>query len=306
MPRTPPSGAALATVSLFNRDPNRRAADPTGLLTSLYQPMPLPNNFRTGDGLNTAGYTWQRRSTDDFDVLNVKADHIFRTHHRAAYTYNAEQEAEYNTRYEQTFPDSPGGTLTRRDRLHTFSLVSTVRPTVLNEFRFGALRPNTRGRAPWEIAEHAGFLPRAGNQPYIPVFNLVSDVVVSDDDPVLLKSPLYQFTDAVTVIRGKHAFKLGGDLRLSTTDSFNSSDVMPRVHLGTGAVPVTGLDSIAGIGQNLANATSMLTDLSGSLASVAQALNATGGTNPQYQPGLYKYRKWQRPELVSSSRTIGK
>lgn len=117
VPRTPPSGAALATVSLFNRDPNRRAADPTGLLTRLYQATLLPNNFRTGDRLNTAGYTWQRRSTDDFDVSNGKVDHIFGTSLRASYTYNAEQEAEYNTRYEQTFPDSPGGTLTNFGRI---------------------------------------------------------------------------------------------------------------------------------------------------------------------------------------------
>ncbi len=258
---------------------------------------PAPNNFRTGDGLNTAGYTWQRRSTDDFDVFNFKIDHNFSGAHRLTYSYNLEDEAEYNTRYEQRFPDAPGGAIKRRDHFHTLSVLSTLRPALLNEFRAGVLRPDYRAMAPWEMEQNAGFLPQAGGAPYIPVFNLVTGVVVSDDDPVRLFSPLYQYADNLTWIRGRHTFKGGVDVRFPSSNSFNSSDVMPRANLGTGGVPVLNLDRIPGIGQNLGNAQSMLTDLAGSLASVVQALNATGGQSPQYQPGLYKYRHWKRPEV---------
>lgn len=44
----------LQTVSLFGRDPNRLIADPTGTIAKDLALTPLPNVFRTGDGLNTA------------------------------------------------------------------------------------------------------------------------------------------------------------------------------------------------------------------------------------------------------------
>jgi hypothetical protein len=295
-----PSSATgpLQTVSLYHRDPNRMGPDPTGVVSRLFGITPLPNNFRTGDGLNTAGYTWRRPSRDDFDVFNIKLDHTFSSAHRLSYTYNLEEEFEYNTRYQQPFPDSPGGTIERHDRFHTLNLISTLRSNVLNEFRAGVMRPDYRAKAPWELEQHVGFLPRAGNQPYIPVFSLTASVVVDDDDPVRLFSPLYQFGDNVTWIRGKHTLKGGVDLRFPSSNSFNSSDVMPRANFGTGGAPVLNIESIAGIGQNVGNARSMLNDLSGSLASVVQALNATGGASPEYVSGMYKYRHWKRPEFA--------
>ena len=40
--------------------------------------MPLPNNFRVGDGLNTAGYTWNRPdSRTNFELYEGRIDHIF-------------------------------------------------------------------------------------------------------------------------------------------------------------------------------------------------------------------------------------
>lgn len=292
-----PRAGDLQSINVFRYDPNRNSADPTGLMARVFEVMPLPNNFRTGDGLNTAGYTWQRRSTDDFDVFNIRLDHNWRAH-RITYSYNAEKEFEDNTRYEQAYPAAPGGTIRRRDRFHSLAVLSTFRSNLLNEFRAGVLRPDYRAMAPWEIEENANFFPRAGGQMFLPVLSLVTDPVVTDDDPVRLFSPLYQFVNNVSWIRGKHAFKGGVDARFPSSNSFNSTDVMPRANFGTGGVPVLNLNTVPGIGQNLNNAISMLNDLSGSLNSVVQALNATGGANPQYQPGLYKYRHWKRPELA--------
>ncbi len=288
----------LQVVSLYNQDPNRMGPDPTGLVPKLFGITQLPNNFRTGDGLNTAGYTWQRRSQDNFDVFNIKFDHNFSSAHRLSYGYNTESEFEYNTRYEQPFPDSPGGEIRRRDRFHNLSLLSTLRPTLLNEFRAGVLRPDFRAFAPWELEQNSGFLPSANGQPYIPVFALTSSVIVTDDDPVRLFNPLYQFNDNVTWNRGKHTFKGGVDVRFSSTNSFNSTNVMPRANFGTGGQPVQNLERIPGIGQNLANSRSMLIDLSGSLTNVTQALNSPGGANPAYIPGEYKWRHWKRPEVA--------
>jgi hypothetical protein len=297
-PRRPANASGdLQTVSLYGIDPVRRGLDPSGLMTRIFGIMPLPNNFRIGDGLNTAGYTWSRGSTDDFDVFNVRLDHNMGPH-RLTYSYNAESEWEENGRYQSPYPASPGGRITRRDRFHSLAFLSTLRPTLLNEFRAGVLRPDYYGIAPWQREEFADFFPRANGQMFSPVLSLATDPVVTDDNPVRLFSPLYQFANNLTWIKGKHAFKGGVDVRFPSSNSFNSTDVMPLANFGTGGVPVVGLDRIPGVGQNLTTAINLLNDLSGSLNSVVQALNATGGAKPEYVPGLYKYRHWKRPEVA--------
>ena len=45
--------ADLQTINVFGRDPNRMTPDPSGAVQKQIALMPLPNNFRSGDGLNT-------------------------------------------------------------------------------------------------------------------------------------------------------------------------------------------------------------------------------------------------------------
>ena len=45
----------LRSINVFGKDPLRLTMDSTGWVQRLLTRMPLPNNFRTGDGLNTAG-----------------------------------------------------------------------------------------------------------------------------------------------------------------------------------------------------------------------------------------------------------
>lgn len=296
-PLPPTAGAQLQSVNLFGFDPNRNAPDSTGLVARSFALMPLPNNFRAGDGLNTAGYTWQRASTSDFDVFNIRLDHNFAAH-RISYSYNSEESFEANGRYAQRFPDAPGGNNKNSDRFHSLSVLSTLKPTLLNEFRAGVLRPDLRATAPWEIADNDSFFPVANGQKFLPVFARITDPIVTDDDPVRLLNPLYQFANNITWVKGKHTWKGGIDVRFSSTNSFNSINVIPRANFGTGGAPVQGIDRIPGIGLNVTDAINTLNDLSGSLNSVVQALNATGGANPTYVPGLEKYRHWKRPEVA--------
>ncbi len=65
----------LQTVNLFTRDPNRPAADPSGVVSKIIGETPLPNNFTVGDGLNTAGYNWAVPSYADLDQFTFKVDH---------------------------------------------------------------------------------------------------------------------------------------------------------------------------------------------------------------------------------------
>ena len=58
----------LQMVSIFRRDPLRPVADPTGNGARVLSSIPLPNNFRVGDGLNITGYTWIRPVRTDFRI----------------------------------------------------------------------------------------------------------------------------------------------------------------------------------------------------------------------------------------------
>ncbi|MBM3765796.1 MAG: hypothetical protein FJW32_10435 [Acidobacteria bacterium] len=286
----------LQTISLFGVDPQRARLDPTGTITRMLNLMPLPNNFRRGDGLNTAGYTWSRPSQQNRDQWNLKIDHNFRTTHRASLGYVNENQANRNLFSEQPFPDSPGGQTQYRDRLWTFNLTSTVKPTVLNEFRAGVLRPWLRFFTGWEVGDAIQALPRANNNPYLLDFASIADPLNIADNPVGRISPLYQFADNISWMRGKHAFKGGVDVRFSSSNGFNSTDVMPRGVIGTGNVPVANLNNVPGIGQNFGLATNILNELTGTMSSMRQAFNSPGGPNPEYLPGDVKQRTWKRRE----------
>lgn len=295
----PPRNAtgSLEAVNLFGRDPSRLRPDPTGTVSRLLALTPLPNNFRAGDGLNTAGFSWSRPNAQNLWQANLKIDHNIDDRSRLAFTYTHEDRRNLNGFSEQNFPGAPGGDTVYRNRLWTLNLWTTVKPTVLNEFRVGVLRPWLRFNAAWETDEGRGVFPSINGTPYGPVFASVTDPLNLSDNPVGRISPLYQFTDNVSWIRGTHSFKGGFDVRFSSSNGFNSTDVFPRVNFGTGGQPIVNLDRIMGIGQNLATAINILNDLSGSVSSVVQALNSPGGANPQFLPGEVKQRTWKRAEL---------
>ncbi|MBM3787543.1 MAG: hypothetical protein FJW30_24570 [Acidobacteria bacterium] len=295
---TPPSTAtaALQTVDIFSVDPNRNRPDATGSVARMIALMPQPNNFRFGDGLNTAGFTWQRPSAQNLNQWNLKLDHNFNTSHRASLSYVNEGQANRNLFSEQPFPNSPGGRTEYKDRLWTLNVTSTLKPNVLNEFRSGVLRPWLRFFTGWEVGDAIRQLPTATGQPFLFDFVSISEPLNIDDNPVGRISPLYQFSDNVTWIRGRHSFKGGADVRFSSTNGFNSTDVMPRGVIGTGGVPVQNLQTVAGLGQNQGSFINILNDLTGTMTSIRQAFNSPGGPQPQYLPNEVKQRTWKRRE----------
>jgi hypothetical protein len=70
------SGNALVPVSSYNfvaNDPRRLGLDPVMQEETLAF-LPLPNDFSTGDGLNTAGYRWNSPSESPVDAITGRVD----------------------------------------------------------------------------------------------------------------------------------------------------------------------------------------------------------------------------------------
>ncbi len=286
----------LQSVSLFGRDPNRMVADPTGTIQKMLQLMPLPNNFRGGDGLNTALYTWILSGSQDFDQVNIKLDHHFNDKHRASYSFTYEPSYNRNAFMPQPFPEAPGGDSRGRDTLNSLSVVSTLRPNLLNEFRVGALRPKLRFNAPWEVAG-TDILPKSGTHPYLIDFTTVTDPLNLANDPQGRITPIYQFGNDITWLKGKHSFKGGIITRFRSTNGFNSFDVMPRATIGAGGQAVQNIGAIAGIGRNQTTAQNVLLELVGSLSNNIQAFNSPGGATPDFLAGEPKQRTWRNREI---------
>lgn len=286
----------LQNISLFGLDPNRPGFDSTGLVRRYIDAMPLPNNFRGGDGLNTALYTWNRPFRSDTNNYNLKIDHVLNDKNRLAFSFSDERGDEFNGFMPQNWPTIQGGNVRQTDQLYQMTLTSTLTPTVINEFRAGAVRPRLLFLAPWEL--DPSVLPTAGSTPFGVDFATITDPVNISNDPQGRISPSLQFFNKTSMIRGAHNIKFGGQVWFVSTDGYNSFDVLPRAVTGAGGVPVQGVANVPGIGANQAGAQNILNDLNASLGSTRQAFNATGGSNPAFVPGEFKARKWGAPEFA--------
>ncbi len=284
----------LQSVNLLDRDPNRRAI--SAVTQQYISQMPLPNNFQAGDGLNTAGFTWQLPGTSNFDHLSVKIDHSISAKHQLAFSFTREAGSNLNGFMAQNLPGTPGGNTEQKDFFYSLQLISTLSPNLVNEARYGALRPRLRFNAPWEVAG-LDALPKAGSQAYVVDYGTITDPLNISNDPQGRISPSYQFFDSLTWQKNRHTFKGGVEMRFVSTNGFNSFDVMPRAVTGSGGAAVQNVTTITGIGQNATAAVNILNDLAGSLGSIRQAFNSPGGASPTFLAGEGKQRTWQQREF---------
>ena len=102
-------------------------------------------------------------------------------------------------------------------------------------------------------------LPHVGAQPFFFIFQSVTNTYTSNNAPQGRISPLYQYSDSMTWLRGRHAFKGGVEIRFDSSNGYNSFYALPGATTGAGTVvPFVNLNSIAGIGTNLTAAQNML------------------------------------------------
>jgi len=305
----------LVSISVFGRDPNRPSFDSSGWVRQLIDRMPLPNdftgcgpNYATGnlanscDGLNVAGHRWLRRiegedvaNGDGQDTnrnqYNVRIDHQFNSNHKATFSGTWEKNWSMTTQTGIShWPGGYNGTVLRKPQFYSASLVSTLAPSVVNEFRFGhrkgwhygwasALRPDEVGE------EVRGVLPNRNGQRFFPGHILLADNFISSMTGGVVgtgsrgqTSPLYMFSDTVSWTKGRHAFKAGFEARFTASRGFNNTDnpewYFPAVDIGTNSVLVSGISNIPGlVGSSITTAQNLLLDLSGSVGGVSRNYN---------------------------------
>jgi len=270
----------LQTVSLFGLDPNRKSADASGVVSGLISETPLPNNFTIGDGLNTAGYSWAVPSYADLDQFTFKVDHYVNASNHLSVVVTHEHQ--YYTSTASVFPTLP---VTGDNQDHSWfasvNFDTTIKPTLLNQFKIGLQHP--------DLLQDSGVLaypqayPKENGQVYVPGVSSFSSPIPGSIESALI-DPVYTLGDSMSWTHGRHSIKFGFQVDYTGTNSYNiNNNVTPAVSLGAGSVAVSGVNTLPGlVSANDTLATSILTDLTGSVASISQGFGVANGKNPQW------------------------
>lgn len=302
----------LQSVNLFNRDPNRMVADPTGNMAHVLSYMPLPNTFRSGDGLNTAGFTWNRPVPVNFELYEGRVDHIFNEKQRITITANHQSYHSFNVAANPPYPSIPGQADPTETTQYSLALTSVFRPNLLNDVRIGAFRPRTVVQTPWEVGQDAltgsddlrkALLPTVSGLGFLPQFAQVTNPIAGQPSNYI--APVYQWGDSMTWIKGRHSFKGGVEIRFISDSGFDANNTTARITLGPNTTaPIANIstgNAIPGIGQNATTASNLLYDLTGTVSNAAsggvfQTNYSPGGANPKFLPGETRYREWHQNE----------
>jgi hypothetical protein len=261
------SDCSDAQISGAPWDPKRPAQDPAGVSQRYLDVMPHADVFDGGDGLNTAVSQWVRsghnaatfglaNGTDnntDRKQINFKVDHNFNAQHKVAVNYSYEWiDGDYlGGGVAAAWPGNYTSEVLRRPRVLTVNATSTLSRTLLNEARFGYRANKHVIWAPWEVTDASktevpqSFLLQGG-QNFPIAYQPAAVGAMSTNNYICMtlcaqqgnRTPLYDYADTLSWIKGKHNFKGGVDIRYAyTSGSETPTAPIPRATGGAGQNP---------------------------------------------------------------------
>src|SRR5215471_14355846 len=124
-----------------------------------------------------------------------------------------------------SWPGGYDGLVSRAPRVFTGSFVSTVSPTVVNEFRIGQRKAwNYSWSSIWRPdavgAAARAILPTHNGKAFYPTQALIGSNIINSVSGAATRgqqSPLLDISDSVSWTMGKHAFKAGFDMRFTNS-----------------------------------------------------------------------------------------
>ncbi len=333
-----PGGAALFNGS-SPWDPFRTTMDSTGYIRKILAAMPKANYFGAGDGLNTAAYQWVRRSRGQGGItaaagvapfierkeIDIRIDHNFNSKHRVSGNWSYERDDSED--FLAAWPGGLNGSTRRRPHVLNVTGTSTLSQTMVNEIRFGlryavASRAVALSSSDPAVRDAAAQWYLKGVSPYQALFNPAGvgngmlNISTSATNPSQDSgdiSPLYSYADTFSWSRGRHALKVGGEIRLTRSNGYNSingsvSPVItggassgldsPLLSTGNFATQLPGFLGTAPTGQTAArtNAANLSYFLNASVANAAQLYwidNVSDVKNGTWQDIVTHQRKYR-------------
>ena len=220
---TSPGSSAIQSFNIVENDPRRLGIDPT--VARNLALLPDPNNLDLGDRLNTAGYRFNAANNGESEQWTFKTDYNLRPTHRVwvrGSRFRTFTPGDALNNAEATFPGQPQGTQGGIRWGFAAGSSWTITPTVVNEAIVGHQESSV------EFFRVRSLFPGP-----LVVSNLFTDPIPTGFGSAR-NSPVDQITDNLSLLRGKHTFKLGG--RYSKTTQFQTSDtgIWANITLGQG------------------------------------------------------------------------
>lgn len=217
---TVPGTSEVRSFDILANDPRRLGIDPT--VAKNLAMLPDPNNFDTGDRLNTAGYRFNAGNNGESEQWTFKVDYNLRPTHRVwvrGSRFRTFTPGDALNNAEATFPGQPQGTQGGIRWGFAAGSSWTITPTLVNEFLLGHQESSVEF-----------FRVRALFPGPLVISNLFTDPIPTGFGSAR-NSPVDQYTNNLTILRGKHTFKVGG--RFSKTTQFQTSDagIWPNINL---------------------------------------------------------------------------
>ena len=308
----PANGAPLFlnSFNLFSdvRDPNRTRIDPVWVGPQYLSRMPLPNDWTVGDGLNTAGYRWLRRhpgsDSSTGNDPNTNRDHLsarldYQIDSGNKITFTTSREADWGVTDQTGLPAFPGGyfgEIRRFPDLYTGSWTSSLSSSVLNELRVGTKRDSWFGWSPFHVGccvrgkgedqiseiskEALATFPQIRGKLFYPEPTLglgnYAPFGRAGAAPRFNPSPLWQFADTLSWIKGAHSFQGGFEFIRTGSGQNNSGGIAtayPHAILGVGNIPVPNINTTNFRGLNTNDVTTaqdLLANLAGTVADISE------------------------------------
>jgi hypothetical protein len=221
------AGGATQTANLLALDPLRRGIDPF-VKTNALDLLPLPNNSDVGDGLNTAGFRFNNPSGSYNDQFTIKGDHNLANNHRVFYRHSwfRTYSIDALNNADAAFPGQPQGNQGGHRWGYSIGSDWSITPFLINEFRLGH--------------QNAGVAFNRPARPKGPALqsNLWTDPLLTAF-PQGRSSPVYDLSNNVSKVAGRHTLKGGYTFRRINQYGYNDGGIYPNITttLGNGNAP---------------------------------------------------------------------
>src|SRR5215813_713646 len=209
----------IATYKIFDNDPRKIGIDP--VIAKLFGSYPQPNDYRVGDGLNTATYAWNPPTQNEGPNFAIRIDHTLNERNTV---FGRFLYADQNTRKgdplngrPQVFPGfTPLGEVFRASKNLSVGWRSQLTSTINNEFIVGFARFAflfTQGEA---NPDFPNIFPSVGStvvgSPANGTFNNVNTPFINTPRTFrAVTTP--QFLDNLSILKGAHQIGAGINVR---------------------------------------------------------------------------------------------
>ena len=257
----PAGGGAVQQYNILTNDPLHAGIDPTvAALLKLY-PEPNNSNCANNDGLNSSCYIFNYGNNSLSDQFTIKMDynlndkmHVFE---RTSWQRNTAIDSLNGA--QNVIPGQVPGTQGGKRWGVAGGWDWTISSTVVNEFRYGHQSASVDFNRP-ERLEGPMVSFNTWTNPISTAFGQGRN------------SPVNEYTDNITKIKGSHTLKFGGQLRFTKQYGYNDAGIYPNISLSTsnGNILASSLIPSGLSSSQLTRFEGMYNDILGRISSVTQ------------------------------------